>query len=61
VLGSLIGMLPGVALLSVFGDRLGAWLRRPDTTNLVILLAVACAVLVLALALGWWARRRRPR
>jgi phospholipase D1/2 len=61
VLGSAIGMLPGVALLTVFGDRLGAWLRRPDTVNLAILLSVTFAVVILALVLGWWSRRRRPR
>ncbi len=31
LLGSLLGMLPGTALLAAFGDRLGAWLRRPDS------------------------------
>ena len=61
VLGSMIGMLPGIALLTVFGDRLGAWLRRPDTVNLAILLSVTFAVVILALVLGWWSRRRRPR
>jgi hypothetical protein len=44
----------------VFGDRLGAWLRRPDTANLAILLSVTFAVVLLALVLGWWSRRRRP-
>jgi phospholipase D1/2 len=60
-LGSVLGMLPGAALLAVFGDRLGAWLRRPDETNLAILVGVTFAVVILALLLGRWARRRQPR
>jgi uncharacterized membrane protein YdjX (TVP38/TMEM64 family) len=61
LLGSLLGMLPGTALLAVFGDRLGAGLRRPDDTNLAILVGVTFAVVMLALLLGRWARRRQPR
>jgi uncharacterized membrane protein YdjX (TVP38/TMEM64 family) len=61
VLGSTLGMLPGILLLTAFGDRLGAWLRQPDTVNLAILLSLTFAVVLLALLLGWWARRRRPR
>jgi phosphatidylserine/phosphatidylglycerophosphate/cardiolipin synthase-like enzyme/uncharacterized membrane protein YdjX (TVP38/TMEM64 family) len=60
-LGSVFGMLPGSLLLVIFGDRLGAWLRRPDTTNLAILVGVTFAVIMLALLLGRWARRRQPR
>jgi phospholipase D1/2 len=59
LLGSAIGMLPGIALLAVFGDWLGDWLRRPDGANLAVLVAVALAVITLALLLGWWARRRQ--
>ena len=61
LLGSLIGMLPGLALMSVFGDRLGAWLRRPGTGNLVILIGVTLAVVTLALVLRRWSQRRRVR
>jgi phospholipase D1/2 len=59
MLGSAIGMLPGVALMTVFGDRLGAWLRRPDAVNLAILVGVTLAVVSLAVALRRWSRRRR--
>ena len=34
LLGSLFGMAPGIVLITLFGDRLGAWLRRPDVANL---------------------------
>ena len=61
ILGSAIGMLPGVALMTLFGDRLGAWLRRPDLGNLAILVAVTVAVVALAIVLRRWSRRRQPR
>ncbi|HSA82446.1 MAG TPA: VTT domain-containing protein [Geminicoccaceae bacterium] len=61
LLGSLIGMAPGIALMTLFGDRLGVWLRRPDPVNLAILVGAALAVLALALVLGRWARRRGGR
>jgi phospholipase D1/2 len=61
LLGSLIGMAPGVALMTLFGDRLGVWLRRPDPVNLAILVGAALAVVALALVLGRWAQRRRER
>ncbi len=61
LLGSLLGMLPGLVLMTVFGDRLGAWLRRPDTGNLVILIGVTLAVVALALVLRRWSQRRRAQ
>ncbi len=61
LLGSLIGMLPGMALMAVFGDRLGAWLRRPDAANLLILAGVTLAAVALAMALRRWSMRRRPQ
>jgi phosphatidylserine/phosphatidylglycerophosphate/cardiolipin synthase-like enzyme/uncharacterized membrane protein YdjX (TVP38/TMEM64 family) len=61
LLGSLIGMGPGIALMALFGDRLGVWLRRPDPLNLAILVGAALAVVALALVLGRWANRRRER
>ncbi len=60
MLGSPIGMLPGLALMTVFGDRLGVWLRRPDAANLAILVGVTLAVVALAVVLRRWSRRRRP-
>jgi phospholipase D1/2 len=60
LLGSLFGMAPGVVLMTVFGDRLGAWLRRPDLANLVVVVSVAVAALMLTWALRRWSRRRTP-
>jgi hypothetical protein len=51
-------MAPGVVLITLFGDRLGAWLRQPDVANLSVVVALAAAALGLAWALRRWSRRR---
>jgi len=61
LLGSLVGMTPGIALLTLFGDRLGAWLRQPDWTNLAILFGITFAAIALAVALRQWSKPRRDR
>ena len=58
LLGSLFGMAPGIVLLTVFGDRLGAWLRDPDVVNLAVVVLVAALALLLTWALRRWSRRR---
>jgi phospholipase D1/2 len=60
LLGTLFGMAPGAVLMTVFGDRLGAWLRRPDLANLLVVVSVAAAALMLTWALRRWSRRRTP-
>jgi uncharacterized membrane protein YdjX (TVP38/TMEM64 family) len=58
LLGSLFGMAPGIVLITLFGDRLGAWLRRPDVANLGVVVGFAAAALALTWALRRWSRRR---
>jgi phospholipase D1/2 len=58
LLGSLFGMAPGIVLMTVFGDRLGAWLRQPDLPHLVVVASLAALALVLTWALRRWSRRR---
>ena len=58
MLGSLFGMSPGIVLMAVFGDRLGAWLRDPDMPNLAVVTGVAVAALLLTWALRRWSKRR---
>ena len=60
VLGSALGLAPGITFATLFGDRLGAWLRSPSWAGLLVLL------LCLALLLGggwllqrWGAAKRR--
>jgi phospholipase D1/2 len=60
LLGTLFGMAPGVVLITVFGDRLGAWLRQPDLANLAVVVLVAALALMLTWALRRWSRRRTP-
>jgi phosphatidylserine/phosphatidylglycerophosphate/cardiolipin synthase-like enzyme/uncharacterized membrane protein YdjX (TVP38/TMEM64 family) len=58
MLGSLIGMSPGIVLMTLFGDRLGAWLREPSLGNLAIVVGIAAIALGLAGVLTRWSRRR---
>ena len=58
VVGSLFGMAPGIVLMTVFGDRLGAWLRHPDVANLAVVVIVAAVDILLTWALRRWSRRR---
>jgi len=58
MLGSLIGMCPGIAIMTLFGDRLGVWLRHPDAINLLVLGVATVAALVLAIALRQWSTRQ---
>lgn len=57
LVGTLIGMLPGVALLCLLGTTLGALLADPSPIRIVMLLGI----LVAMLALGWAAPRLRRR
>jgi uncharacterized membrane protein YdjX (TVP38/TMEM64 family) len=50
LIGTVIGMTPGIFALTLFTDRVFAALRRPDPGNVLILAASAGA---LALAAGW--------
>jgi uncharacterized membrane protein YdjX (TVP38/TMEM64 family) len=58
LLGSLIGMAPGIVLMTLVGDRLGAWLRHPDVANLAVVVGLAAVALALAWALRRWSIRR---
>ena len=56
--GSALGLLPGLTLASLFGDRLGQWLRRPDPLGLAVLLACLAALFLLGRLLAAWSRAR---
>lgn len=58
VLGSLIGMAPGIALMALFLERLTAALRHPDATTLLTVAAVAVAAIGLLAGLRTWLRKR---
>lgn len=59
-IGTVIGMLPGIALMTFLGDRIGAWLRAPDLAALGWVIAAVALVLAGAAALQHWTQRRRP-
>ena len=52
--GTFLGLLPGNLLLTVFGHQLRSLLRSPGVREAAIL----GAIVVVALACGWWLHRR---
>lgn len=54
VLGTLLGMAPGILAVTIFTDRLLAFLKKPDLGNIVTMVG---AVLFLILATRWLKRR----
>lgn len=52
VVGTVLGMAPGVLALTAFAGQVGVFLRSPDFTNLVILGVLALAI-ILAVFWGW--------
>jgi uncharacterized membrane protein YdjX (TVP38/TMEM64 family) len=57
VIGTMIGMAPGIAAISVFESRVEAVIRRPDPGNLVVLALITVG---LAAGLIWLHRRLTP-
>jgi phosphatidylserine/phosphatidylglycerophosphate/cardiolipin synthase-like enzyme/uncharacterized membrane protein YdjX (TVP38/TMEM64 family) len=58
VVGTAIGLLPGLLALTVLGDRLAAALRHPSWTSVLLLAATAVAVVAVALLVRQWLRKR---
>jgi phospholipase D1/2 len=61
LLGTLIGLLPGLVLLTALGDRLAATLREPTMLRVVLLLAVLVAWGLLSFGLQGLISRWRHR
>jgi len=59
VIGTLVGMAPGIIALSVLGDRLGVVLRTPSVANIAVL--GLATMLVIAAQLGVVSRLSRAR
>jgi uncharacterized membrane protein YdjX (TVP38/TMEM64 family) len=54
MIGTGIGMLPGIVAISIFADRLAAAVHHPDWQNIMVV-----TVVVIALGLGfWWLHHR---
>lgn len=60
VAGSMLGMLPGILLMSALGDRIGAWLRHPVPVNLAVLGLCAALLLAAAWLAARWLQRAGP-
>jgi len=61
LLGTLIGMLPGIVAITLFSDRVLAAVRRPSLLTLTTLAAVVAAIASGTWAVrAWLARRRAP-
>jgi phosphatidylserine/phosphatidylglycerophosphate/cardiolipin synthase-like enzyme/uncharacterized membrane protein YdjX (TVP38/TMEM64 family) len=60
VIGSGLGLTPGIALTTVFGTQLGAWLRHPDPVGAVILLGALALLALGGYVLRWWNQSRLP-
>ncbi|MEK0083785.1 VTT domain-containing protein [Benzoatithermus flavus] len=58
VIGSALGLLPGITLATLFGDRLGDWIRKPDPLGLVVLLGCLALLIAGGAALKRWGRSR---
>lgn len=54
LLGTAIGMAPGVAGITIFADGLVAAVRDPSATNLIVLVLIALVVVAGGLALSRW-------
>lgn len=57
LLGTAIGMTPGIVSLNLFGTSLGNMLRRPGPANVAITLCVAALIFTTAALFRRWLRR----
>jgi phospholipase D1/2 len=58
LIGTALGMAPGIGTVSIFSDQLVAVFREPSLATLSILAAVILAIAGGAIALQSWLRRR---
>jgi uncharacterized membrane protein YdjX (TVP38/TMEM64 family) len=58
ILGTVIGLIPGVTIASIFVDRLAAAIREPGAATFALLALVGAALVALV---GWIARKLRAR
>jgi uncharacterized membrane protein YdjX (TVP38/TMEM64 family) len=61
MLGTLVGMAPGIAVMTALGDRLRQVLHNPSVANVGLLVLVAAVWIALSVALQIVLSRRRKR
>jgi uncharacterized membrane protein YdjX (TVP38/TMEM64 family)/phosphatidylserine/phosphatidylglycerophosphate/cardiolipin synthase-like enzyme len=59
VLGTAIGVLPGLLAATLLGDQIGTALRDPAKVDYGLVALIMAALLAAFLAVRWWYRRRR--
>jgi uncharacterized membrane protein YdjX (TVP38/TMEM64 family) len=59
--GTVLGMAPGMAALTLFGDRIEALLRDPSPGRIALVLLALALVVAVAYGTDRWAARRRRR
>ncbi len=59
VIGSAIGLLPGMAGISLFIDRLAATMQKPDLPAFAVLATVVAAIIVSRWTFWRWEERQR--
>ena len=59
VIGSAIGLLPGIVGISLFTDRLAATIQKPDLQAFAILAAVAAVIILGGWSFWHWEEQRR--
>jgi uncharacterized membrane protein YdjX (TVP38/TMEM64 family) len=60
LLGSLIGLIPGVAAMALVGDLLAATLAEPGLWRAVLVMVAIAVIVAIGIAIGAWLQRREP-
>jgi uncharacterized membrane protein YdjX (TVP38/TMEM64 family) len=61
MLGTLVGMAPGIAVMTALGDRLRQVLHNPSVANVGLLVVIVAAWIALSVVLQVALSRRRKR
>jgi phospholipase D1/2 len=59
LIGTTLGMTPGIAAVSIFSDRLLAALQTPSPSTIATLLVIAVVIVAGAIGIRWWITHRR--
>jgi phosphatidylserine/phosphatidylglycerophosphate/cardiolipin synthase-like enzyme/membrane protein DedA with SNARE-associated domain len=57
ILGTLLGMMPGILAIAVFEERLEDVIREPGALNLAVLLGLAILIVIVAALIRRWLRK----
>ncbi|MGA1796969.1 MAG: VTT domain-containing protein, partial [bacterium] len=57
LLGTILGVLPGLLAVSLFADRVGAIIRNPGPLEFALLAAAIMVTAAAALGMAWWLKR----